>query len=386
MTETEFKKNDIVSAYCEEYQTIMDAEIVDFRHHKQQAYVHFIKQDKRLDRWMDISSLSHSTEQNTSKQEEHVLSRNQRKLLEESDSDEEGASSEFVQFEKVHREVTKIRNIDFITIGKYTIRSWYYAPYPPPFYKMDHIFICEHCFSYFESQVKLQQHLQEKNELCPPGREIYRDGNLSVFELKGKRQKLACQNLCLLSKLFLDHKTLFYDVEGFIFYVLCEYDDDGSHIAAYFSRELNSAQNNILACITTLPPYQKRGYGHFLISLAYEIAKRQHRTGGPERPLSDLGKIAFHAYWRDTILNLLKNQANDITSVDTITSMTAIDRFDVIDTLKEVGLITKVKGEYDLNLNKDALSNALAAVDFSKQKRRIDPSKLIWLHNPDEND
>ncbi len=34
----------------------------------------------------------------------------------------------------------------------------------------------------------------------------------------------ACrpQNLCLLAKLFLDHKTLYYDVEPFMFYVMTE--------------------------------------------------------------------------------------------------------------------------------------------------------------------
>jgi hypothetical protein len=36
-----------------------------------------------------------------------------------------------------------------------------------------------------------------------------------------------CQSLCLLSKLFLDHKTLYYDVDPFLFYVLCEVDEDG---------------------------------------------------------------------------------------------------------------------------------------------------------------
>ena len=34
--------------------------------------------------------------------------------------------------------------------------------------------------------------------------------------------KLFCQNLCLLDKLFLDHKTLYFDVEPFLFYVLTE--------------------------------------------------------------------------------------------------------------------------------------------------------------------
>lgn len=42
--------------------------------------------------------------------------------------------------------------------------------------------------------------------------------------------QVYCQNLCLLSKLFLDHKTLYYDVDPFLFYVLCEKDDTGYHM------------------------------------------------------------------------------------------------------------------------------------------------------------
>ena len=38
---------------------------------------------------------------------------------------------------------------------------------------------------------------------------------------------MYCQSLCLLSKLFLDHKTLYYDVDPFLFYVLTEKDSDG---------------------------------------------------------------------------------------------------------------------------------------------------------------
>jgi histone acetyltransferase MYST1 len=58
----------------------------------------------------------------------------------------------------------------------------------------------------------------------PPGNEIYRKGALSVFEVDGRDHKLYCQNLCLLAKLFLDHKTLYFDVDPFLFYVLCEVD------------------------------------------------------------------------------------------------------------------------------------------------------------------
>jgi len=44
------------------------------------------------------------------------------------------------------------------------------------------------------------------------------------------------QNLCLLAKLFLDHKTLYYDTDPFLFYILCEVDRIGYHIVGYFSK------------------------------------------------------------------------------------------------------------------------------------------------------
>lgn len=53
------------------------------------------------------------------------------------------------------------------------------------------------------------------------------DGNVST---------IYCQNLCLLAKLFLDHKTLYYDVEPFLFYVLTQNDSKGCHLVGYFSK------------------------------------------------------------------------------------------------------------------------------------------------------
>lgn len=40
-----------------------------------------------------------------------------------------------------------------------------------------------------------------------------------------------------LAKLFLDHKTLYWDVDPFLFYVLCTRDDRGFHPVGYFSKE-----------------------------------------------------------------------------------------------------------------------------------------------------
>ena len=45
---------------------------------------------------------------------------------------------------------------------------------------------------------------------------------LSIYEIDGSKNKVYCQCLCLLAKLFLDHKTLYFDVEPFLFYVLTQ--------------------------------------------------------------------------------------------------------------------------------------------------------------------
>lgn len=80
--------------------------------------------------------------------------------------------------------------------------------------------------------------------------------------------QIYCQNLCLLAKLFLDHKTLYFDVEPFVFNVLCEVDKHGAHLVGYFSKEKESPDGNNVACILTLPPYQRKGLGKFLIAFS----------------------------------------------------------------------------------------------------------------------
>ena len=119
--------------------------------------------------------------------------------------------------------LTKVKYIDRIQIGKFEIDTWYFSPYPEEYGRCSKLWICEYCLKYMRLEKTYRHHMTECNTCQPSGgKEIYRKGSASIYEVDGKEFKLYCQNLCLLAKLFLDHKTLYFDVEPFVFYILCE--------------------------------------------------------------------------------------------------------------------------------------------------------------------
>jgi histone acetyltransferase MYST1 len=135
---------------------------------------------------------------------------------------------------------------------------------------------------------------------------------------------------------------LYYDTEPFFFYIVCQIDEYGAHIVGYFSKEKSSDEEYNLACILTFPPYQQVGYGKFIISLSYELTKREGITGSSEKPLSDLGKISYRSYWTHVLLNLLATVYLDL-SMKGISLETGIKHEDIISTLQSLNMIRRWK-------------------------------------------
>jgi histone acetyltransferase MYST1 len=132
-----------------------------------------------------------------------------------------------------------------------------------------------------------------------------------MFEVDAQQEEIYCQNLSYIAKLFLDHKTLYFSVSPFLFYVLCELDERGYHPVGYFSKEKYSDVGYNLACILTFPAHQRKGYGRFLISFSYELSKKEEKVGSPEKPMSDLGQQAYKPYWTSTIVDFLLNHSDE---------------------------------------------------------------------------
>ncbi|XP_071388494.1 histone acetyltransferase KAT5b [Centroberyx affinis] len=275
--------------------------------------------------------------------------------------------------------VTRMKNIDCIELGRHRLKPWYFSPYPQELTALPILYLCEFCLKYLKSLKCLQRHLTKCNLRHPPGNEIYRKGTISFFEIDGRKNKTYSQNLCLLAKCFLDHKTLYYDTDPFLFYVMTEYDSKGFHIVGYFSKEKESTEDYNVACILTLPPYQRRGYGKLLIEFSYELSKVEGKTGTPEKPLSDLGLLSYRSYWSQTILEILMDLKPDNgerpqITINEISEITSVKKEDVISTLQYLNLINYYKGQYILTLSEDIVEGHERAMQ--KRHLRIDPKCL----------
>ena len=288
-------------------------------------------------------------------------------------------------YEKIHLKTNKIKNIEKIQFGNYIIDCWYFSPYPEKYIlgcKL--LYICQYCLKYMKYHKTYCNHIHNECYLRhPPGNEIYRFKGISVWEIDGCIDKIYCQNLCLLAKLFFDHKTLYFDVSPFLFYIICEYDEKdeskGFQLVGYFSKEKNSPENYNLACILTMPHKQKQGFGRFIISLSYELSKKEEAIGSPEKPLSDLGRISYKSYWCENILTILKKHYGEIT-IERISKLTSFTQNDIIQTLKEVNMINNYKGQYVIKYREQSVNKYLKQFKKrnKKRKNKFYPQHLHW--------
>ncbi|XP_030636970.1 histone acetyltransferase KAT7a isoform X4 [Chanos chanos] len=288
-------------------------------------------------------------------------------------------ASEDLEKLRLQSRVTEGSNmIKALVFGFYELDTWYHSPYPEEYARLGRLYMCEFCLKYMKSQTILRRHMAKCVWKHPPGDEIYRKGAISVFEVDGKKNKIYCQNLCLLAKLFLDHKTLYYDVEPFLFYVMTEADNTGCHLVGYFSKEKNSFLNYNVSCILTMPQYMRQGYGKMLIDFSYLLSKVEERVGSPERPLSDLGLITYRSYWRDVLLRYLHDFKGKEISIKEISQETAVNPVDIVSTLQSLQMLKYWKGKHLVMKRQDLIDDWKAKEAKRGSCKTIDPNALKW--------
>ena len=271
--------------------------------------------------------------------------------------------------------------IKCISFGGFEIETWYAAPYPEEYSRNRVLYICEFCLKYMNSDYVAWRHKLKCPAKHPPGDEIYRDKSVSVFEVDGRKNPVYCQNLCLLAKLFLGSKTLYYDVEPFLFYIMTEYDEFGCHFVGYFSKEKRPSSQNNVSCILTLPIHQRKGYGNLLIDFSYLLTRVEQKTGSPEKPLSDMGLVSYRNYWRLVLSRLLVKQHDQkeplsITDISESTGMTADDIVAALEALRAL-VRDPVTKTYALRLDYNYFKQCIEGWE-AKDYVRLNPEALVW--------
>ncbi|KAA0190192.1 Histone acetyltransferase [Fasciolopsis buskii] len=280
----------------------------------------------------------------------------------------------------------RIRRVVF---GDWEIEPTYPSAYPPDVACLPTIYVCEYCLTPLRHRIAYDRHRQGCTWIAPPGDEIYRKDGLSFFEVDGEKQTDYCRDLCLLTKLFLKHKTVHESdqVPSFLFYVLTEAQRQGHRILGYFSKQKpcdvhetgsTAVMYNNLSCILTLPQYQRSGYGRMLIEMSYILSLLENRIGSPERPLSDRGLILYRKYWKWEILNYLSRYTEKTINIRNMSQDLGIAIPDIVSTLLDMKMLVYFRTQYYILNNKTDVDRLLSAMKPPDAARRIDKSCLHW--------
>ncbi|KAJ5552141.1 hypothetical protein N7494_001519 [Penicillium frequentans] len=206
------------------------------------------------------------------------------------------------------------RNLKNVVLGDLLFKPWYQSIYPEDLVAKDadRLYVCRWCFRYSCDSESFAAHTQVcEHRTTPPGTKVYDHGGYAVWEVDGEQHKLFGQNLSLFAKLFLDHKTVFFDVATFFYYILTFTNPENAgnyHVLGFYSQEKLSWDANNLACICVFPPYQHRQLGKLLMGVSYKLSGWDSPggyIGGPEKPLSDLGQKSYNRFWAERIARYL---------------------------------------------------------------------------------
>ncbi|PPQ69230.1 hypothetical protein CVT25_006947 [Psilocybe cyanescens] len=325
-----------------------------------------------------------------------------------------------------HQQLHSQKNFDMVIFDVWKIKPWYFSPYPLTETEAEEVasasnqaavkipgvaratarshgrtsdllaggllrqhsgesmlWVCHFCFKYMADGGPWELHKKDCKMKHPPGRKVYQRGAHIIWEVDAAKEKLYCQNLSLFGKLFIDVKTLFFDCDNFLFYILTDAKSSEDHILGFFSKEKLSYDDYNLACIMTLPQYQKKGYGMLMIEFSYELSRRAGKVGSPERPLSDLGLRSYLAYWISTILRFFRRVLS-VLPPDVLSTKTTNSFPELIEGVQVSGEVERTQSKkrkipkgFDGEVSEKNIEQTLCMMPFNAIQEPVFTSKRV---------
>jgi len=115
--------------------------------------------------------------------------------------------------------------------------------------------ICSMCISMFSTNQALRSHMER---CVVPYRAIYQERDFRLSKIQSLKTK---QLLSTISQMFIQSKTVYYEVQDYDFYII--YDKE---IFGYFSRYRGG--NHSLNCFLVFPCFQGQGWGTVLMDIS----------------------------------------------------------------------------------------------------------------------
>ncbi|KAF3918828.1 hypothetical protein ABW20_dc0100913 [Dactylellina cionopaga] len=171
------------------------------------------------------------------------------------------------------------------------------------------LYVCHKCLKYTMDPLESRNHDEMRHQIEHPRGVLvhsFDNARYQIYEIDGAiaEHQAFLQRMCLFGKFFIQNKSIWYEFDNFLFYVLVEKkieDTNAFSHCGFFSKEKTSYDENNLSCIILYPPYRSKGLGSALIEFSYYVSKLAGRVGGPEKPISELGKRGYTRYWTKAV-------------------------------------------------------------------------------------
>merc|ERR1712088_266968 len=126
------------------------------------------------------------------------------------------------------------------------------------------------------------------------------------------------------------------------------------------------------------------GYGRLLIDFTWVLSKVEKQPGTPEKPLSDLGRVSYHSYWKSVVLEYLATvRGRGHVTIQQLSAETALHPHDIALAFMLLGFIKRTS-----DMNKFLLAIEWSEVDAHMAKVKtslridMDPDALRWTPTP----
>ena len=150
-------------------------------------YIHYLGIDRRNDRWVTEQFLKIDHEEvkrlekeiNMEEEKKKEINTLEREKMYLFNDENLGMNEKDVQ---EFTNNTKLKTVESIQFGKNWLETWYFTPLPKE-YRTKCLYICDFCLFFCVHKREFMRHAMRCEVRHPPGDEIYRDNEISFFEV-----------------------------------------------------------------------------------------------------------------------------------------------------------------------------------------------------------